>query len=113
MAFLVCYSNQLADHARDRAIYLDQNFYRLIFANCRLDSPGFHLLRQIALLRYKSPTILIPTDQLAGLVSELDALESASRKHSQTTEFRSVCHEAIKNNTNLTISGDMHPELDV
>ena len=112
MAFLVCYSNQLADHTRDRAIYLDQGFYGMIFGNCRLESSGFRVLRQIALLRYKSPTILLSPDQLARLISELEALESTGPKHPQTPKLKAVCRDAIGNDTNLTISGDMHPELD-
>src|SRR5688572_11162529 len=59
MAFLVCYSSSLDDHTRNTAIYLDQAFYELIFAHCASDPGRYAVLRKIALLRYKSPTIMI------------------------------------------------------
>jgi len=112
MAFLVCYSDSLADHANDKAIYLDQQFYEMIFRHCRGESSGFTLLRQISLLRYKSPAILISMEQLTALTAELEDLENANRKHPQIREFKTVCQDATRNDTNLTISGDMYPELD-
>lgn len=112
MALLVCYSDSLADHPQDKAIYLDQQFYGMIFHHCRGESSGFDLLRQIALLRYKSPTILLPAEQLPALAAELDVLEHDNRKHSQLRAFKTVCRNAVQNGINLTISGDMHPELD-
>jgi len=111
MAFLVCYSNAIDDHVREKAIYLDQKFYRLIFRNCRKESSGYIVLRQISLLRYKSPTILVAVDQLIVLISELEALEDAKCRHRQIQELESVCQNAVNNETNLTISGDMYPEL--
>ena len=64
----------------------------------------------MSLLRYKSPGILIPTEQLSTLVSELDKLGELKR-HPQIEEFKTVCQNAVQNGSNLTISGDMHTEL--
>ena len=112
MAFLVCYSDSIADHTEDKAIYLDQQFYELIFRHIRNDSTGFTVMRQIALLRYKSPSILISTTQLPALIVELEVLDNSCPQHPQIHEFKSVCQNAIQKDTNLTISGDMYPELD-
>ena len=112
MAFLVCYSNSIDDHtARDKAVYVDHSFYKLIFRNCRRETSGYNVLRRIANLRYKGPAILIATEQLTTLVSELEALEDANLTHPQIHEFKSVCQNATDRQTNLTISGDMYPEL--
>ncbi len=111
MAFLVCYSILLSDHAKDKAIYLDQRFYELIFRNCRRESSGFILLRQISLLRYTSPRILISAEQLSTLEAELDKLGTLHSSHSQIEEFKTVCQNAVQKGKSLTISGDMYREL--
>lgn len=111
MAFLVCYSRSLPDdHARDRAIYLDQRFYALIFKYCRSEHTDYTILREIASLKYKSPTLVVSEDRLTLLDRELAILES-SQSHPQIAEFRHVCSTAISNGCALTISGDMYPEL--
>ncbi len=110
MALLVCLSNSLLDHTNDRAIYLDQHFYELIFHQCREESSAFTLLRRIAMLRYKSPTILIPQEELGALIDELEHLANKHR-HCQIGEFCKVCRSAMRSDKNLTVSGDMHPEL--
>jgi hypothetical protein len=61
MAFLVCYSKSASgdDHPGDRAIYLDQRFYELIYTSCRTEHGLYSVLREIASLKYKSPTLVI------------------------------------------------------
>jgi len=60
MALLVCYSSSPPeDHARKKALYLDQEFYELIFAHCRCDPGHYAVLREIASLRYKSPVMVV------------------------------------------------------
>ena len=72
MAFLVSYSQTLSDHATNRAIYLDDKFYKLIFRKCRKESARFTVLGEIALLRYKSPKIMLGNDRIEHLIQELE-----------------------------------------
>jgi hypothetical protein len=113
MAYLVCYSNSIDDHTKAKAIYLDQLFYELIFRCCRDESSGYVLLRQIALLRYKSPTIMIPAEQLSELATELANLQENCGYHPQIEDLKNACNSASNENMGLTISGDMYPELSV
>ena len=112
MAFLVCYSiAPPSDHAKDTAVHLDQGFYRSIFRSCRREDSGYSVLRDIALLRYKSPTLTVPKDRLTLLIGELVQLETSNDNHPQINKFRSVRENAIARECALTISGDMYPEL--
>ena len=112
MAFMVCYSwSPPDDHTRHGAIYLNQQFYELIFENCRSEHGPYVVLREIALLRYKSPTLVISGDRLALLDQELLHLEESGASHSQIAGLRQVCAKAILDGCALTISGDMYPEL--
>lgn len=109
MAFLVCYSwHPPDDHTRNMAIYLNQKFYELIFEHCRFENDTYAVLRDIALLKYKSPRLVVSRDRLALLDKELARLNFS---HSQIEEFRRVCHKAIVDGCVLTVSGDMYPEL--
>jgi len=114
MAFLVCYSRLGGtDEHRgpNKAIYLDQHFYELIYDGCRSDAGAYIILRKIALLRYKSPVLVISTDQLALLRHELSRFEESGVVHPQLAEFQQVCIKAASDGCALTISGDMYPEL--
>jgi hypothetical protein len=111
MAFLVCYSGSLEDHARNKAIYLDQAFYELIFARCRLERSGYVVLREIASPRYKSPTLIVGQERLRLLADELSMLCATGVSHTQLAEFSRVCAQAEANGCSLTVSGDMYPEL--
>jgi hypothetical protein len=111
MAFLVCYSQSLKDHPNVKAIYLDQRFYMLIFSQCCRRPDTFSVLHEMALLRYKSPTVLVCADKLDVLINEIDLLIREGFSHPQFAEFSRVCSEAKKINCALTISGDMYPEL--
>jgi hypothetical protein len=109
---MVCYSwTPPDDHTRQGAIYLSQQFYELIFKNCRSERGPYLVLREIALLKYKSPTLVISGDRLALLGRELMSLEQCHESHRQIAEFRKVCTKAISDGCALTISGDMYPEL--
>jgi len=111
MAFLICYSGSLDDHTRNKAVYLDQAFYELIFAHCRSERSGYGVLREIASLRYKSPTIIVGDDRLRLLPDELAMLSASGVSHPQIAEFSRVCAQAQADGCSLTISGDMYPEL--
>lgn len=112
MAFLVCYSNDPPrDHTRNKAAYLDQRFYELIFAHCRSADGPYRVLRDIASLRYKSPTMVVRDERLAVLVQDLAIFAASGLSHDQTAEFRQVCLQAQVEQCALTISGDMYPEL--
>ena len=112
MAFLVCYSKSPPDdHGRDRAIYLNQRFYELIFKNCRSEHGAYIVLRGIALLKYKSPTFIVSGERLTLLGRELKNLEESDLSHPQIDGFKQACNKAISNGCALTISGDMYPEL--
>jgi hypothetical protein len=90
---------------------LNQQFYELIFKHCRSETGPYVVLRDIALLRYKSPTLIVSGDQLRRLDQELITLEDSKLRHPQTCQFREVCNKALSDGIALTISGDMYPEL--
>ncbi|HUG67857.1 MAG TPA: hypothetical protein VMM76_08895 [Pirellulaceae bacterium] len=112
MAFLVCYSKSAPeDHCRERAIYLDQKFYELIFRHCMKTRSNYAVLSVVGSLRYKSPMLVLADDDLDRLVQELGYLESAGHMHPQFAELRHVCTKAKADGLSLSISGDMYPEL--
>src|SRR5262249_53177096 len=112
VAFVVCYSwSPPDDHTRHGAIYLNQQFYELIFSTCRSEHSPYLVLREIALLKYKSPTLVVAGNRLELLDRELARLEESGAAHPQIAEFRRVCAKAISDGCSLTISGDMYPEL--
>ncbi len=112
MAFLVCFSRSPPDdHTRDQAVYLDQAFYEAIFKYCRSDRGPCTILREIATLRYKSPTLVVTADRLEALDQELAHFAASGQSHPQIAEFRRVCGQAKAVGCALTISGDMYPEL--
>jgi hypothetical protein len=112
VAFVVCYSwSPPDDHIRHGAIYVNQQFYELIFKHCRSEGGPYVVLREIALLKYKSPTFIVSGDRLTLLERELTNLEVSNVSHPQIGEFRRVCNKAMSDGCALTISGDMYPEL--
>lgn len=108
LAFLVCYSATVEDHARDRAAYLPQMFYETIFRVCRHEESGFPILGRIARLRYKSPPLLVGRDELPQFVVELRRLRDES---GGGRDLLAAANKAIARPCSLTISGDMCPEL--
>jgi len=112
MAFLVCYSIAATDdHCGQKAIYLDQKFYELIFRHCMKNRSDYAVLSVVASLRYKSPLLVLTDDDLDRLVQELGSLEDAWHAHPQFAELRQVCAKAKAEGFSLSISGDMYPEL--
>ena len=110
MAFLVFYSRSPPDeHTQDKAIYLDQRFYKLIFRYCRSDHEPYTVLCEIATLRYKSPTLVVVADRIDVLDQELADFAASGQLHPQIAEFRQVCGQAKAVGCALTISGDMYP----
>ena len=95
----------------DTVIYLSQRFYELIFRTARHEESGYQVLRQIALLKYKSPKLTLGRDQLETLANELARFECENSDQSQVAEFRAVCVDAIASGQKLWVSGDMYPEL--
>lgn len=115
VAFLVFYAPVPArEHSADLkhlVLYLDQRFYELIYQRCRSDDGPYDVLRQLALLRYKSPTAYLSGERLAVLIRDLAIFEGAGGRHPQFPELRQVCESAVARGWGLTISGDMYPEL--
>ncbi len=112
MAFLVCYSSSPpADQACNKAVYLDQRFYELIFTHCRSEDAPYSVLRDVASLRYKSPSLVLARDRLELLDEELLRFEASGISHPQISELRSACARAQSLGLSLAISGDMHSEL--
>ncbi|HXX93976.1 MAG TPA: hypothetical protein VEN81_10100 [Planctomycetota bacterium] len=108
MAILVRY----AGDELTRAIYLSQRFYRLIHRKARKESSGYSVLREIALLKYKSPTMTVGGDRLAQLVSDLRRLKGATFfPQKEVADFLGVCEKAVSDGQALWVSGDMYPEL--
>lgn len=113
MAFLVCYSRS-APKDLDRskiAIYLDQRFYEIIFRKCLKDRSAYSILSVVASLRYKSPIVVIDGADLDRLASEIGQVQLSGHDHPQLGELRQVCAKAKAEGCDLSISGDMYPEL--
>src|SRR4051794_30992621 len=109
---MVCYSwSPPDDHTRHGAIYLDQRFYELIYGRCRSESGPYTVLREIALLRYKSPILVVSGARLALLDQDLGRLAESGAAHPQILALRQVCAKAIADGCAVTVSGDMYPEL--
>lgn len=112
MAFLVCYSKSASeDGGGDTAIYLDQEFYGIIFQTCISERSRYANLSAVASLRYKSPTLVIAGKSLDLLAEELVTFERSGNVHPQIAELRQVCLKAKADGCGLSISGDMYPEL--
>jgi hypothetical protein len=112
MAYLVCYSRSApSDHSREKAIYLDQEFYETIFQYCLVDRSKYPVLSVLASLRYKSPLLVVSGEEIDALTSELTKIHESGHAHPQLTEFRHVCTKAKADGCNLSISGDMYREL--
>ena len=112
MAFVVCYSwTPPDDQTRHGAIYLDQQFYQLIYGRCRSEVVPYTVLREIAVLRYKSPTLVISGNRLTLLDHDLARLTLSGASHPQVAALRQVCAKALTDGCALTVSGDMYPEL--
>ena len=109
MAFLVCYSETTEDHARERAAYLPQAFYELIFEVCRDEGSGYPVLGEMARLRYDGPAMQVGPDRLPQLMVELRNLGTRGRG---AVDLLAAAEEAKVRGCSLTISGDMHPELE-
>jgi hypothetical protein len=112
MAFFVCYSwSPPDDHTRHPAVYLDQQFYELIYGRCRPEGGPYSVLREIALLRYKSPRFIVSGERLALLDRDLERISESGASHPQIAVLRQVCAKAMADGCALTVSGDMYPEL--
>lgn len=108
MAILVRY----AGNEVERAIYLSPRFYRLIHRKARKEESGYIVLRDIALLKYKSPTMTVGGDRLAQLITDLKKLRgSAIFGRKEVSDFLAVCEKASTNGQALWVSGDMAKEL--
>ncbi len=83
----------------------------MIFSHCRAAESGYSILRDIALLRYKSPALIVPHTSLESLNKELARLAQDGLQHSQISDFQSVVNTARNSGASLAISGDMYPEL--
>ena len=96
MAFVVCYSwSPPDDHTRHGAIYLDQRFYELIYGRCRSEGDPYTVIREIALLGYKSPTLVVSGERLALLDQDLARLAVSGASHPQIAALREVCAKAV------------------
>lgn len=107
MAFLVCFKkSDNEDSWQDIAIYLDYEFYKLIFYK---QSECQSILKMISNLDYDG-TLEIRQSCLDYLRKELESLGSESN-HRQIKIFIGVVDKALQANCGLIIAGDMHPVL--
>ncbi len=83
----------------------------MIFSHCRHAESGYSIMRDIALLRYKLPSLIVPNTALESLNKELACLAQDGLQHSQISGFQSVVNTAMNTGSSLTISGDLYPEL--
>lgn len=107
MAFLVCFKSLINESCwQDKAIYLDYEFYELVFYK---PANSHSLLKKLSSLDYNG-TLRIEQSQLAELRQELLILSTES-SHIQIKSFIEVVEKALQNECSLIIAGDMHPVL--
>lgn len=108
MAILIRYEG----NDTERAIYLSQRFYQMIHRETREEGSGYGTLREIALLKYKSPVLTVAGEKLARLIEDLKKLRSSTCSgEDEALGFQAVCERAAAAGTGLWVSGDMFPEL--
>jgi len=107
MAFLVCYKKVNIELSwSDKAIYLDQIFYELVFYKCR--DPR-SILNKFSRLSY-GDEFEVGISQLNDLRTELVQLRDETGELS-VNEFIVIVDKSLDDQCDLTISGDMYPEL--
>lgn len=109
MALLVCYVRNGVIDWRDKAIYLDQEFYEALCAfSSTLDAGG--VLNDMAGLKY-GDELLLARSRLAELLDELERLEgSRLASHRQFGSLGTVISSALEGDSEIAIAGDMHTE---
>ncbi len=107
MAFLVCRKRSGVEFSwKDRLIYLDQEFYELIFY---LPAGKESILRRISRLSY-GEEMEIGNTELHKLKEELMVLAD-DVSNDQANNFGKVVNDSLESNCTLMISGDMYPTL--
>ena len=107
MAFLICYKKKDVEFDWvDDAIYLDQEFYELIF--CGPVAAG-SILEKISKLTYKDD-LEIKNSELERLRKELVELDKKV-SHEQIKGFIDIVETSYKTGDSLMVGGDMYPEL--
>lgn len=86
MAILVRYQ-KASKEGSEKSVYLDYSFYKMIFNETTLRSNNLIIVKQIALLRYKSLTLELNKPQLELLTKELQKLSMLGYTHYQIDEF--------------------------
>ena len=110
MAFLVCYSKAGSVDWGQKAMYLEQSFYELLFESCA-DRVEFPVLGEVTTLTYDDE-VVIDGDQLEELQSELQKiLALPCVYHEQALAFIEVAGRAQESGIGLAIAGDMYPVL--
>ncbi|MEM1058068.1 MAG: hypothetical protein AAGK14_02365 [Verrucomicrobiota bacterium] len=112
MALLVCFLEK-KDESIDwskKAIYLDQNFYEMVFRyyeHTDRRSP----LREMVSIDYDGEYVMSKS-KLKEALAELDFLRrEIAVEHSQIVLFSDVLRMAMSKNCDLVIGGDMYPDL--
>ena len=115
MAFLVCYVSDGVVDWSDKAAYLDQKFYELLYKARRKLAPD-GVLAEIAELKY-GEEIVLSQPRLHEAREEL-ARFSRYRffrlRYSSYSQFKALgdsIRAAIEEGAELSIAGDMHPEI--
>jgi len=106
MAFLICFKKPgtTVDYT-DKALYLQQDFYELIFSQCI----ERHVLGRIAKLGY-GDAIELGCVELEKLKDELAQLTQKGQNEA-AVEFIQTIDESLSAGNSLVISGDMYPVL--
>jgi len=106
MAFLVCFKkSDCTFDWRDKAIYLDQEFYKLIYYN----RDKSRILDSVSKLGYDDE-MEIENSELNELKRELVKLDPLNR-YPKIKSLLEVIDVSISSKYNLMIAGDMHPVL--
>lgn len=110
MALVVVYQRDgIVDWVGQRAIYLDQRFYRLLSRRAVFERTP--TLARVASLGY-GDELLLSASELRPLLHELrDRRISRFPSHRQLAELERVVRTAIDRGVGLAIGGDMYPEL--
>lgn len=111
MALLVCFREPGSRvNWANKAIYLDQSLYEMLFAHYRRKTGGSPLKKLVSI--GCDDEVFFAEPQIKGLLEELLRVAATGDVvHPQVSLLCSVLREAVARRCELAVAGDMHPDL--
>jgi hypothetical protein len=106
MSLLISYSKSKSKaDLKNKAIYLDRDFYEIIFKHC-YNSSNYRILKTLVSINKKSAPKVIENDRLNQFNKELLKLcKNLNITHPQFNELMDIANTAISKREHLWFSG--------